>query len=219
MSGELRYRSNYRPRRRGLTPLQIAGIMIAAIVVLIVAIVGIAKVAGGHDSGSSTTTAAAPCATTKVIPAEVLPNTQTVRVNVYNSTKTAGLAKSVAGVLGARGFVIHKVANDPKGNTVTGIAEIRYGPATADAAQLLTYYFPGAILVNDARSKHVVDVAIGSAYSTMPGTAQIAAALASPSPSTSGPGCSPKPGQTSPASGGAKATFGPAPAVPAGPTG
>ena len=104
MSGELRYRSNYRPRRRGLTPLQIAGIMIAAIVVLIVAIVGIAKVAGGHDSGSSTTTAAAPCATTKVIPAEVLPNTQTVRVNVYNSTKTAGLAKSVAGVLGARGF-------------------------------------------------------------------------------------------------------------------
>ena len=40
MSGELRYRSNYRPRRRGLTPLQIAGIMIAAIVVLIVAIVG-----------------------------------------------------------------------------------------------------------------------------------------------------------------------------------
>ncbi|CAB4925162.1 unannotated protein [freshwater metagenome] len=130
-----------------------------------------------------------PCSTTMVTPAEVLPRTSRVTINVYNGTKRQGLAGETAQALAARGFLVKEVANDPEGQKVAGVAEIRYGPKGAVAAQLLSFYLPGAEMLPDDRSKKVIDVVIGKQYSEVQGEAQVAAALASPSPSTSGPGC------------------------------
>ena len=130
-----------------------------------------------------------PCSTTMVTPAEVLPRTSRVTINVYNATKRQGLAGTTAEALAARGFAVKEVANDPEGQKVVGVAEIRYGPKGAEGAKLLRYYLPGAEMLPDDRSKKAVDVVIGKEFSEIVGEAKVAAALASPSPSTSGPGC------------------------------
>ncbi len=130
-----------------------------------------------------------PCETVLITPAEVLPRTERVTVNVFNSTSRAGLAAETAQILKARGFTINKIENDPLGQPLPGTGEIRFGPNGADAAQLLTYYFPGAVLVDDGRKGKRVDVSIGRGFTEIAGEAEIAAALASPSPSPSGPGC------------------------------
>lgn len=130
-----------------------------------------------------------PCSTTMVTPAEVLPRTSRVLINVYNGTKRQGLAGTTATALAARGFDVKEVANDPEGQKVIGVAEIRYGPKGAEGAKLLGFYLPGAQMLPDDRSKKAVDVVIGKEFTEIVGEAKVAAALASPSPSTSGPGC------------------------------
>lgn len=130
-----------------------------------------------------------PCSTTMVTPAEVLPRTSRVLINVYNGTQRQGLAGTTAKALAARGFDVKEVANDPEGQKVIGVAEIRYGPKGAEGAKLLGFYLPGAQMLPDDRSKKAVDVVIGKEFTEIVGEAKVAAALASPSPSTSGPGC------------------------------
>lgn len=130
-----------------------------------------------------------PCSTTMVTPAEVLPRTSRVLINVYNGTQRQGLAGTTAKALAARGFDVKEVANDLEGQKVIGVAEIRYGPKGAEGAKLLGFYLPGAQMLPDDRSKKAVDVVIGKEFTEIVGEAKVAAALASPSPSTSGPGC------------------------------
>jgi hypothetical protein len=130
-----------------------------------------------------------PCETTLVTPAEVLPVTGKVTVNVLNSTKRQGLARSTADVLTARGMKVKKVGNASGDGVIEGVAELRYGPKGEKAARLLEFYFPGAELVPIDRKTKIVDVVLGTEYEKVLGEAQIAAALASPSPSASGPGC------------------------------
>lgn len=130
-----------------------------------------------------------PCETTLVTPAEVLPATGKVTVNVLNSTKRQGLARDTANVLTARGMKVKKVGNASGDGLVEGVAELRYGPKGEKAARLLEFYFPGAVLVPIERKTKVVDVVLGTDFEKVLGEAQIAAALASPSPSASGPGC------------------------------
>jgi hypothetical protein len=142
------------------------------------------------EAGVATVSAAPlPCSTTMVTPAEVLPRTSRVTINVYNGTKRQGLAGTTADALAARGFEVKEVANDPEGQKVVGVAEIRYGPKGAEGAKLLAYYLPGAEMLPDDRSKKAVDVVIGREFTEIVGEAKVAASLASPSPSTSGPGC------------------------------
>lgn len=140
-----------------------------------------------------------PCETTLVTPAAELPQPKNVTVNVFNSTEKVGLAAETARALSERGFKINKVENDPTGATIRGIGEIRHGPNGEKQAQLLTYYFPGATLVEDGRKGKRVDVSIGRGYKEMPGVAQVAAALAEPTPVYSGPGCPTGEPPTSPA--------------------
>ncbi len=130
-----------------------------------------------------------PCETTLVAPAEVLPRPDSIVVNVYNSTQRGGLAGTTAQELSQRGFRINKVENDPLGVSLRGVGEIRYGPNGADGARLLEFYFPGAVMVDDGRSGPRVDIALGRGYEAMEDQALVAATLASPSPSLSGPGC------------------------------
>lgn len=130
-----------------------------------------------------------PCETTLVAPAEVLPRPDSVVVNVFNSTQRGGLASSTAQELSQRGFRINKVENDPLGVSLRGVGEIRYGPNGADNARLLQFYFPGAVMVDDGRSGPRVDISLGRGFEAMEEQALVAATLASPSPSLSGPGC------------------------------
>lgn len=194
--------SNITPtrRRRESRPMWLTIVLlVVAMAVLFGLGFGIATLLKGGDAtlppeesleeAAAISTEPLPCETTIVIPAEVLPRTERVVVNVFNSTPTAGLAAETAQILTARGFGINKVANDPLGVVLAGTGEIRFGPKGADAAQLLTYYFPGAVLVDDGRDGKRVDVSIGRGFTEITGDAEIAAALASPSPSASGPGC------------------------------
>lgn len=130
-----------------------------------------------------------PCETTLVAPAEALPRPENVVVNVFNSTNRGGLAGTTAQELSLRGFRINKVENDPLGVSLRGIGEIRYGPNGADNARLLEFFFPDAVLVEDDRSGPRVDISLGRGFEAVQEQGLVAAALASPSPSLSGPGC------------------------------
>ncbi len=130
-----------------------------------------------------------PCETTLVAPAEVLPRPDDVVVNVYNSTNRGGLAGSVAQELSLRGFGINKVENDPLGVSLRGVGEIRYGANGEDNARLLQFFFPDAVLVEDDRGGPRVDIALGRGFEAIEEQGLVAASLASPSPSLSGPGC------------------------------
>ncbi len=182
------------PRRR--VPIwRLLIIILMGIIVLFAIGFGVSMIFRGGDAPQADPAQSAmseplPCETTMVNPAEVLPVSSKVKVSVYNSTNKIGLAGDTAKVLKARGFLINEVGNDPMSKNVQGVAEIRYGPKGAARAQLLAFHFPGAILVQDNRSGTIVDVAVGAAFTKLEGEAQIAAAMASPSPSTSGPGCS-----------------------------
>lgn len=132
-----------------------------------------------------------PCETTLVTPAEVLPTTGKVAVNVFNSTKRQGLARDTADVLTSRGMKVKQVGNASGEGVFRGVAELRYGPKGERAARLLAYYLPGAELVPIERKTKIVDIVLGREFEKVLGEAQIAAALASPSPSASGPGCEP----------------------------
>ena len=167
---------------------------IIAIVVGALILFGVGTVIAWKLKGSSTTNntaapSAQPCVTTSVRPGVVLPKPGTVTANVYNATTTSGLAKRTAATLGLRGFKISKVANDPLSKTITGVAEIRHGPTGLAGATLLRYYFPGAVLVSDARADASVDVVVGNAFTLVATVAQVQAALNSPIAVPSGPGC------------------------------
>ena len=131
-----------------------------------------------------------PCETTLIAAAEVQPRPDSVVVNVYNSTKRAGLAGTTARELSQIGFRINKVENDPLGVSLRGVGEIRFGPTGVDNARLLLFYVPDAVMVEDDRSGPRVDLSIGRGFEGLQPEGTVAAALASPSPSLSGPGCS-----------------------------
>ena len=164
---------------------------IAAIVVFIGVIFGLIKLFSGNGEPEAVapTPNPSPCVTLMVSPAESLPAVARVRVNVLNGTKTPGLAGTTADTLRARGFTIKNVDNVSGNAQIPGVGELRFGPTGKASAQLLEYYFPGAVLKNDGRSKRVVDVVIGTGFTGVTDDATVAAKKASPTPSLSGPGC------------------------------
>ena len=54
-----------------------------------------------------------------------------------------------------------------------------------------TPYIPGAELVDDGRKDATIDTVLGAAYTSVAPQSEVDTALAAPSPSPSGPGCSP----------------------------
>ena len=189
--------------RRRQSPVVGIVLVIVGMVVLFAAGYGLSRIIqGGSSSDSSSssssasasgeTTAPEPCVTVTVTPGAGLPSAAQVTTNVYNATDRTGLAAATAEELGVRGFIIGKIDNDPLSKTITGVAEIRHGPSGESAAQLMAFYLPGALLVNDGRKDATIDTVLGAAYTEVAAQSAVDAALASPSPSPSGPGC-PKP--------------------------
>jgi len=192
--------------RRQQSPVVAIVLVAIGMVILFGAGYGLSRIIQGSSAsdagGASETTGAAtstsspdpePCVTVTVTPGAGLPSPGQVTTNVYNATDRTGLAASTAEELQVRGFLVGVVDNDPLAKTITGVAEIRHGPSGEQAARLMSFYLPGAELVDDGRKDATIDTVLGAAYTSVAPQSEVDAALAAPSPSPSGPGCSPSP--------------------------
>jgi hypothetical protein len=181
-------RSRRPARPAWLVPLVVA-VGALALAGVVFAVVSLMRGGDEATTAPTDTETALPCVEVTVVPAEVLPRPQDVRVRVFNATAVSGLAGTTAKELSARDFQVVKVANDPKKLPVEGVAKIRYGPKGEASAQLLLVYVPGAELAPDERTGRIVDLALGDAFTSVEAQETVDAVLASPSPSASGPGC------------------------------
>ncbi len=177
------------PSRRPtwLLPVAIVGGVLVAVVLVIVVVRFLGG--SGEEEPAAEVAPEPSCSTLMVAPADELPEPKKVRVNVYNATETSGLASKTARDLKKRGFVIKDVANDPAGLPIEGVARIRYGPKAAKRAELLSYYVPGAELVEMERPGTVVDLALGDSFTFVPPQPDIDATLNASEAVLSGPGC------------------------------
>ena len=88
-----------------------------------------------------------------------------VLINVYNATNRSGLARRSADQLAAAGFQVGAVANDPSGQPVEGILQLRHGPEGAPfAAAFKEYYQPAAELVAVEKAGAELDLVLGNAF-------------------------------------------------------
>lgn len=112
----------------------------------------------GDASGRAPVPTCRPASSRDVTPA-------TVKVNVYNATNRAGLAKSTSEVVADLGFQVGDIANDPLKRKVAGPAEVRFGPkGKAGADILLAVVGKGAVAVQDTRKDATVDLVLGTAF-------------------------------------------------------
>ena len=202
-------RPSSRHRRRRSPAVSIV-LVVVGMVVLFAAGFGLSVIirgaSGGADGGgggtspaptSTSTDTPLPCVTVTVTPGAGLPTPSQVTTNVYNATDRTGLAATSAEELQKRGFIIGTIDNDPLGRAVSAPAEIRHGPSGLAAAQLMSFYIPGALLVSDGRTDATIDTVLGQAFTAVAPQSEVDAALLAPSPSPSGPGC-PTPTPTTP---------------------
>ena len=90
-----------------------------------------------------------------------------VTINVYNATSRNGLAASVAKSLRTQGFKIAAIANDPLGQQIARVGEVRHGRLGAAGATLVAGRLPGAKVVLDDRTDNTVDVVLGNRFSAL----------------------------------------------------
>jgi LytR cell envelope-related transcriptional attenuator len=184
--------SPIRRQRPGRPTWLVALLVVVGLLVVIgvgYGVVSLVRGSSGSPAADAADPAPSPCVTTVVTPAEVLPTPAKVKVNVYNATATSGLASKTANELEGRGFRVGRVANDPVGKPIPGVAEIRFGAKGAQGAELLLLYVPGAELVALDRKGRNVDLAMGTGFTGLAPQPEVVARLASPSPVASGPGC------------------------------
>lgn len=130
------------------------------------------------------------CSSAPLPPSTVVPANADVTVQVLNSTNKTGLAGTTGAALVKLGF---KQAGTP-GNDLTnrapvaGVAELRFGPAGKTAADLLAFYFPGAVSVLDQRTGAVVDVALGAQFTAIATPDAVAAAMKAAKVTQAAPG-------------------------------
>ncbi|SDY35430.1 LytR cell envelope-related transcriptional attenuator [Modestobacter sp. DSM 44400] len=104
---------------------------------------------------------------------------ENVTLRVYNAGAKSGAAGEVAAELQARGFVVDEVANDPRPEfQVTGVGEVRFGPAGRETAQYVALLLPGATDRADTRATGLVDLVLGPEFEQLATPEDVAAALA-----------------------------------------
>lgn len=130
------------------------------------------------DDGTGTKTATASDRNRKpsckpspsAVAAKALPKPAQIKVNVYNATPRAGLAKTTADELKKRGFLIGKVGNAPAefDKKIPGTGILLGAPAAADGPlTVLGAQLKGAKSQHDARQTKDVDLLIGTAFKTL----------------------------------------------------
>lgn len=138
-----------------------------ALAMAALAVVGVLLLVAGVTwfflRGDDATPAAAPCATATA----EQPPPNLIVVNVYNATQRTGLAAQAAGDLRTQSFDIAAIGDDPQDATISDVAEIRHGPAGADAAAVLAKRVRGAQLVADDRTDSTVDLVLGARFSAV----------------------------------------------------
>ncbi|MFC7545525.1 LytR C-terminal domain-containing protein [Plantactinospora sp. GCM10030261] len=109
-----------------------------------------------------------------------LPEQKNVKVNVFNGTKTPGLADIVGTEFANRQFQVVKKANDPQKKAVDGVAVLRYGPKAFGSAHLLRAYFldEATLEFDPKRQDDLVDVVIGSRFQQLATTTEVHQAIA-----------------------------------------
>ncbi|MFD3485533.1 LytR C-terminal domain-containing protein [Streptomyces sp. NPDC058665] len=118
--------------------------------------------AGGRDCKPSPSASAAV--------AKPLPKPAQIKVNVYNATPRAGLAKATADELKKRGFVIGKVGNAPAeyDKKIPGTGILLGAPGTAEGPlTVLGAQLKGAKSEHDARTTKDVDLLLGTAFKSL----------------------------------------------------
>lgn len=130
---------------------------------------------------------AAACTSATAAPPSLAPGKVSLRI--YNAGAKAGAAGAVAAELKARGFVIGEVANDPRPEFhVTGVGEVRFGPAGVGTARYVALLLPGATERPDTRATGLVDLVLGPNFTRLATPAEVDAALA-PAAGAAVPGC------------------------------
>jgi hypothetical protein len=93
-----------------------------------------------------------------------LPPPNRIAIRVYNASGDEGVATQTAEQLAAQGFEIVVVDNDPLGEQIDGVGEIRSAPNVPNRVDQLLRYVPGAEWVQDDRPGRRLDFAIGAAF-------------------------------------------------------
>jgi hypothetical protein len=153
---------------------RVRAMIVVGVLVLLAAVAAGWAIAQDHQTGAAVTGARCIGKTVPFV-TEIPANPATIAVNVYNTTSQLGLATRVSDELSALGFGVAQVGNDPMKATVRAVAEIRYGPAGAGAAQLVRSWFPGAETRLVSRPGAEVDVALGMLYERVAAPAEATA--------------------------------------------
>ncbi|MFN0280748.1 MAG: LytR C-terminal domain-containing protein, partial [Kineosporiaceae bacterium] len=136
------------------------------------------------------TPAAQPCPA----PTRTAVDAKGITLRVYNASNKNGLARSVSATLKKRGFTITEISNDPLEAKVPSAAVLRHGPAGLDTARTVAVHVEGKVAyVDDGRVSQSVDLVLGTKFTKLRTTAQVAKALTPAAPSGP-PGCTPAPG-------------------------
>lgn len=145
-------RARRRRERRALA------LILGALVVVGVGVTYAAAYVAGIAPGSQPEAPPASCQVT--VPA---PPQSTFTLNVYNASKDQGVAKRTAAALRTRDFSVGSVSNDPYGEKLDDVGELRFGAAgAAYAKQYVLPLFSGARLQQDGRTGTSVDVVLGA---------------------------------------------------------
>jgi LytR cell envelope-related transcriptional attenuator len=131
--------------------------------ITMVVLLGVLVGGGWWGWNSLTQSSAEPnCVETKLANDRLTP--KQISVNVYNGGARAGTAAAVGKLLTKRGFHVNKIANEPKGDKVSGV-EVRGTTANGPELSLVAGQVKGKVkAVADARPDHTVDLVLGAGY-------------------------------------------------------
>jgi hypothetical protein len=104
-----------------------------------------------------------------------LPSPRSVTVVVLNGSGRNLLATRVTGQLKSRGF---KTGTPDTTSTLSGVGEIRYGPAGRAGATLLGYHVPGAKLTPATSSGARITLVLGEGFRSLAPIAAVNQAVA-----------------------------------------
>lgn len=109
-----------------------------------------------------------------------LPATRDIVVAVFNGSRAAGTAATVAGEFRNRGFQVRPLRKAAKAEKVAGVAVLRYGPDAVGAAHVVRAYFlDKATMDYDAgRRGGQIDAVIGERFQSLAQPTDVNIALA-----------------------------------------
>jgi hypothetical protein len=134
-------------------------LVLAALILVLIAVIK-------DDQTGSTFGAQCPAGAVRVR-TRPLPDTNQIKVNVFNGTSTVGLANTVADEFRNRGFTVGKVEDAPQ--KFDGTAKLAFGRNEVAAAAVINSYFlvKADYAFDLKRTDDVVDVTIGAQYTKL----------------------------------------------------